>query len=99
MPVHIFECFECGNREEKFVKTLENSICPLCGKESRIVFDWGKETNAFCDFKPFYDFNMDLTPTEITSRRQWAYECKKRNLVSEYLKNGYKNYHGEQKWI
>lgn len=92
MPVHIIECYECGDREERNVMLSEKEFeCRSCGAPARIVYDWG--TMSIEIFQPFIDKEfLKGTPTKIESKSDWARKCEQNGVVSHALANSYKSY-------
>lgn len=90
LAIHVFECPNCNHRKEEMVTSTNPIPCPNCKGMMRVVFDWG--TSGIETFKPFVDEFMDKHPVKITSKRQWATECKKRGLKNAYLESGYSKY-------
>lgn len=91
MPVHVFECRECGDREDKFVADAKIELECSCGGMKRVVYDWGRGT-AFEIFQPYWEDNLGDKPVYIESKQHLARECKARGLMANRLRDGYRNY-------
>lgn len=98
MPVHILECYDCGDRIERNISLDEKDFeCPVCGGVSRIVFDWGKMQIEI--FQPFVDNGfMGNDSVRIESKTDWANKCKQNGVVSHALEGGYKSYE-RRRWF
>jgi hypothetical protein len=90
MPIHQYDCEACSNTFDQFVKDIDEIVsCPKCECQCSISFDWGKDSNAFVEFKAFMNDMIDWQDVHITSRKQLQEECDKRGLNARGLKDGY----------
>ena len=97
MPLHDYECGECGKTFEHFCKIedLRKEVPCECGNlkaERRVA------KSKLDDFKPFMCDRISWDPVYITSKKHLAEECKKNEVWSHYLEGGYKRY-GEKRWV
>lgn len=91
MPVHTYECRECGERKDEFVTYPLPELSCSCGGSRRAVFDWGRGT-AFETFQPYWETNLGDKPVYIESKQHLAKECKARGLIANRLRDGYRSY-------
>jgi putative FmdB family regulatory protein len=78
MPNYAYKCGECGKEWEAFhfIDDRNNEYC--CNEEAiRMISNF---TGGIHVFKPFISQEMDVNDVEITSKRQYKNELKKRGL-------------------